>query len=101
MGKHHSKSYWAKYYALKSNSNLEFDNPDQKTYNALTDVSSYIKRGKCVVRQGKTWREMGGSPFIPAGSNEQTHGKKKCHDGRIVSGKILSFNGEYLKLAGK
>lgn len=77
MGKHHSKAYWAKYYALKAKSNLEFDNPDSEMYDRLTRESSYIKRGKCITRQGETWRKMGPDFFNPTGSYKYTHGKRE------------------------
>lgn len=79
MGKHHSKAYWKKYYALRANSNLEFDNPTEEVYSKLTNESSYIKRGKCIVRQGDTWRTMSPDIFNPSGSYKLTHGKRENH----------------------
>jgi len=97
MSKHHSKAYWRKFYALQSESKMEFENAPGATYKALDDVSSVRsddESGKCRVRQGNTWRNMGGKPFIPYGSDKFTRGKREYHDHNAEAHKYMDMLNE-------
>lgn len=59
--------------------------------------SNAIRKRTPSVRQGETWRKMGGDTFIPSGSTKRTHGKKVSHNG-IAECKTIVFHREYMSV---
>lgn len=93
MGKHHSKAYWKKYYALQAESKMEFENPSGATYKALDEVStvsSVNESGKCRVHQGDTWRGMSGKPVILS-----TREKMRTNDEGLTYKNFWSIRRDY------